>query len=238
MERLQKVIANSGYCSRRKAEEEIIKGNVMVNGEVVKELGVKVGPSDTIIINGKQLEKCEKRYILLNKPCGVITSMKDDKNRKTVVDIVETKERLYPVGRLDYDTTGALLLTNDGELTNLLTHPSNNIEKVYIAKVEGVLLGDEIHTLENGVMIDGKKTAPARVKLRKIAKDRKSCMVELGIHEGRNHQVKKMLEKVGHPVIRLKRERIGFLDVKKLQSGEYRYLNPKEVKQLYNLAKK
>ena len=238
MERLQKVIANCGYCSRRKAEEEIQKGNVMVNGEIVKELGVKVNPNDIIIINGLQLSQEEKRYVLLNKPRGVITSASDDKNRKTVIDLVETKERLYPVGRLDYDTTGALILTNDGELTNLLTHPRNHIEKVYMAKIEGVIIGEEIHKLEKGVVIEGKKTAPARVKLRKIAKDRKSCMVEIGIHEGRNHQVKKMFEKVGHPVIRLKRERIGFLDVKKLQSGEYRFLNPKEVKQLYNLAKK
>lgn len=237
MERLQKVIANSGYCSRRKAEDEILKGNVSVNGEIIKEMGYKVNPNDVIIVNGVKLDKSEKVYVLLNKPRGVITSVSDDKERKTVVDLVQIDTRIYPVGRLDYDTTGALLLTNDGELTNLLTHPKNHIPKVYMAKVEGIITGKEIHELEKGVVIDGKRTMPAKVKLRKLDKDKKVSMVELTIFEGRNHQVKKMFLKIGFPVIKLKREKIAFLNVKNLNSGEYRYLNPKEVKQLYSLTK-
>lgn len=237
MERLQKVIANSGYCSRRKAEDEILKGNVQVNGKIIKEMGYKVSVNDIIIVNGIKLEKSDNVYILLNKPRGVITSVCDDKNRKTVVDLIETDKRVYPVGRLDYDTTGALLLTNDGELTNLLTHPKNHIPKVYIAKVEGIITGREIHELENGIIIDNKKTIPARVKLRKIDKKKNVSLVEMTIYEGRNHQVKKMFLKVGFPVLKLKREKIAFLNVKSLKSGEYRYLNPKEVKQLYSLTK-
>lgn len=237
VERLQKVIANSGYCSRRKAEDEILKGNVSVNGEIIKEMGYKVNPNDVIIVNGVKLDKSEKVYVLLNKPRGVITSVSDDKERKTVVDLIEINTRIYPVGRLDYDTTGALLLTNDGELTNLLTHPKNHIPKVYMAKVEGIITGKEIHELEKGVVIDGKRTMPAKVKLRKLDKDKKVSMVELTIFEGRNHQVKKMFLKIGFPVIKLKREKIAFLNVKNLNSGEYRYLNPKEVKQLYSLTK-
>ena len=157
MERLQKVIANAGYCSRRKAEEEIIKGHVMVNGEVVRKMGVLVSPTDEIIVNGTLIKKEEKEYVLLNKPRGVVTTTSDDKNRKTVLDFIDTDKRLYPVGRLDYDTTGALLLTNDGELANLLMHPRNQIDKVYIAKVKGILTGEAIYRLKNGVMIDGKK---------------------------------------------------------------------------------
>ncbi len=237
VERLQKVIANSGYCSRRKAEDEILKGNVSVNGEIIKEMGYKVNSNDVIIVNGVKLDKSEKVYVLLNKPRGVITSVSDDKERKTVVDLVQIDTRIYPVGRLDYDTTGALLLTNDGELTNLLTHPKNHIPKVYMAKVEGIITGKEIHELEKGVVIDGKRTMPAKVKLRKLDKDKKVSMVELTIFEGRNHQVKKMFLKIGFPVIKLKREKIAFLNVKNLNSGEYRYLNPKEVKQLYSLTK-
>ena len=237
VERLQKVIANSGYCSRRKAEDEILKGNVSVNGEIIKEMGYKVNSNDVIIVNGVKLDKSEKVYVLLNKPRGVITSVSDDKERKTVVDLIEIDTRIYPVGRLDYDTTGALLLTNDGELTNLLTHPKNHIPKVYMAKVEGIITGKEIHELEKGVVIDGKRTMPAKVKLRKLDKDKKVSMVELTIFEGRNHQVKKMFLKIGFPVIKLKREKIAFLNVKNLNSGEYRYLNPKEVKQLYSLTK-
>ena len=147
MERLQKVIANSGYTSRRKAEELIIKGKVKVNDNIVTELGLKVNLNDKIEIEGTILGKEDKVYILLNKPRGVVTTVSDDKHRKTVLDLIETDKRVYPVGRLDYDTTGVLLLTNDGDLTNLLTHPKNNIEKVYIAKVEGIIKGEHIHKL-------------------------------------------------------------------------------------------
>ena len=145
MERLQKVIANSGYCSRRKAEEYISTGKVKVNGEVIKELGTKVSGEDYIEVNGNPLNKKEEKvYYLLNKPRGVVTTSKDDKNRKTVVDLIKTDKRIYPVGRLDYDTTGIILLTNDGELTNYLTHPKNEIEKVYVAKINGIITKEEL----------------------------------------------------------------------------------------------
>lgn len=238
MERLQKVIAGSGYTSRRKAEELILKGAVKVNGKVVKELGTKVSPSDEIVIGYDTIKQDNKVYYLLNKPRGVISSVSDDKNRKTVVDLINTNYRIYPVGRLDYDTTGALILTNDGELTNLLTHPKNNIDKLYIAKVKGLIGKKEINSLTNGVMIDGKKTSKAKAKIRKYDKKTDTSIVELIIHEGKNHQVKKMFEAIGYDVIKLKREKISFLDVKNLKSGEYRIINPKEVKKLYFEATK
>lgn len=238
MERLQKVIANRGYCSRRHAEELILSNKVRVNNEIVNVLGAKVDEKDIIEINGEVLTVEQKEYYLLNKPRGVITSVKDDKKRKTVVDLIDTNKRIYPVGRLDYDTTGILLLTNDGELTNMLLHPKNEIEKVYIAKVEGIITGKAINILKSGVIIDGVKTSRAKVKLRKIDKKNKTSIVELVIHEGKNHQVKKMFQAVGYEVIKLKRERIAFLDLSGLKSGEYRYLTIKEVKQLYNLVKK
>lgn len=238
MERLQKVIANRGYCSRRRAEELILTNKVKVNDKIVNVLGTKVDEKDIIEINGEVLEEEQKEYYLLNKPRGVITSVKDDKNRKTVVDLIDTKKRIYPVGRLDYDTTGILLLTNDGELTNMLLHPKNEIEKVYIAKIEGIVAGKDINILKSGVIIDGVKTSRAKVKLKKIDKKNKTSIVELIIHEGKNHQVKKMFQALGYEVSKLKRERIAFLDLSGLKSGEYRYLNIKEVKQLYNLVKK
>lgn len=238
MERLQKVIAHSGYCSRRKAEEEIKAGNVSVNGKVITELGTQISPNDYIVINGVSLRSEDKEYILVNKPRGVITTTSDDKERKTVLDLVKTNKRLYPVGRLDFDTTGALILTNDGELTNLLTHPKNEVEKVYIAKIKGIIKGESIKKLENGIEADGVKYDKARVKLRSLDKSKQTSIVEITIHEGKNHQVKKMLLTVGHPVLKLKREKIAFLDVKSLKSGEYRYLLPKEVKKLYNEANK
>ena len=235
MERLQKVIANSGYCSRRKAEELIINGKVKVNNILVKELGVKVNDNDIITVDGKSLVKEKKEYILLYKPRGVVTTTSDEKNRKTVLDLIETNNRLYPVGRLDYDTTGILLLTNDGELTNILIHPKNEVEKVYIAKIEGILTGDDIKKLEKGVIIDNKKTAPCKVKVKKVDRHNVITLVQLTIHEGKNHQVKKMFEAVGKTVIKLKREKFAFLDLSGLKPGEYRYLSIKEIKKLYSL---
>lgn len=235
MERLQKIIATSGYCSRRKAEELIIQGKVKVNGKTVTELGTKANLNDAILVEGHALNAETKEYILLYKPRGVVTTTNDDKNRKTVLDCVETTKRVYPVGRLDYDTTGILLLTNDGELTNILLHPKNEIDKVYLAKVEGILSGIEIKMLEKGVIIDNHKTAPAKVKIRKTDKKNNTSLLQLTIHEGKNHQVKKMLEAVNHPVIKLKRERFAFLDLAGLKPGEYRYLSVKEVKKLYSL---
>ena len=237
MERLQKVIAASGYCSRRKAEELISQGKVSVNDSIITEMGYKVSNDDIIVVEGKSLmDKEDKVYFLLNKPRGIITSTTDDKKRKTVVDLIRTDKRIYPVGRLDYDTTGILILTNDGELTNLLIHPRNNIEKVYVAKIKGVLSKDELKTLCNGVIIDGKKTSKAKAKIMKIDKKTHTSLVELIIHEGRNHQVKNMFEALGYEVLKLKRECISFLTLDGLNSGEYRELTPKEVKMLYNEA--
>lgn len=237
MERLQKVIANSGYCSRRKAEELISSGKVKVNGEVISISGYKVDGNAEVMIGNKVITREEKEYILLNKPRGVVTTTSDDKKRKTVIDLISTDKRLYPVGRLDYDTTGVLLLTNDGELTNLLIHPRNKIDKFYIAKVEGFFDKESAYKMSLGVLIDGVKTSKSFVKLKKYDKRSNTSIVEVVIHEGRNHQVKKMFEAVGFSVIKLKREKFAFLDVNGLKSGEYRYLSVKEVKQLYSLVK-
>lgn len=237
MERLQKIIANSGYTSRRKAEELILNGKVFVNGKKVDTLGTKVSYSDQITVEGHELKLENKEYILLYKPRGVVTTTSDEKNRKTVMDLIETPNRLYPVGRLDYDTSGVLLLTNDGELTNLLIHPSSNIEKTYIAKIEGIIKKEELIKMCKGIMIDGKKTSKAYAKIKKIDKKKNTSLVELTIHEGRNHQVKKMFEYIGYKVIKLKREKFAGLDLSGLKSSEYRHLSIKEVKTLYSLVK-
>jgi 23S rRNA pseudouridine2605 synthase len=237
MERLQKVIANSGLTSRRKAEELIVSGKVKVNGEVITSLGTKVKDNDEIEVNGNIISKEDKVYYILNKPRGVITSTSDEHDRTTVVNLIEDDKRIYPVGRLDYDTTGLLILTNDGELANKLMHPKNEIDKVYVAKINGMLNPKELMKLKSGVIIDGTKTRRARVKIRKYDKNTDTSIVEITIHEGKNHQVKKMFEAVNHEVLKLKRERIAFLDLTGLKSGEYRKLNPKEVAKLYALDK-
>lgn len=236
MQRLQKVIAESGYASRRKAEELIKMGKVYVNGVKVTEMGFKVSGNDLIDINGKPLKKEDKEYYLLNKPRGVVTTTSDDKNRKTVTDLIETSKRIYPIGRLDYDTTGVLLLTNDGELTNILNHPSSEVSKVYVAKIDGIVEPYRVKKLEQGVMVDGVKTSRARIRIKKLDKKNDASYIEITIHEGKNHQVKKMFEAIGYNVLKLKRERIAFLDLTGLKSGEYRILNPKEVKKLYSLV--
>lgn len=236
MERLQKVIANSGYCSRRKAEELIKNGLVTVNGTLVTELGVKVNPKDIIEVEGQKINKENKEYYLLYKPRFVISASTDDKNRKTVVDLINTDVRIYPVGRLDYDTTGIILLTNDGEFANLMMHPKNKIDKVYIVKIKGIMFPNLINTLQRGVLIDGRKTSKCKVKVKRYDKKTDTSIVEVVIHEGRNHQIKKMFEAIGKDVLKLKREQISFLNLVGLSSGEYRRLNPKEVKQLYNEA--
>lgn len=238
MERLQKVIANSGITSRRKAEELIQNGNVKVNGDTITTLGFKVNSSDNIEVNGVSISKEEKVYYVLNKPREVITSVSDDKGRRTVVDLIKDDKRIYPVGRLDYDTTGIIILTNDGELANLLMHPKNEIDKCYVAKISGILNPKELMMLKNGVFIDGVKTRKAHVKTRKIDKENNTSIVELIIHEGKNHQVKNMFKAVNHDVLKLKRERIAFLDLTGLKSGEYRKLNHKEVATLYSLVRK
>ena len=238
MERLQKVIANLGYASRRKAEELIINGKVKVNGEIVTELGTKVKQSDTIEVENTILDNNKNyEYYLLNKPREVISSVSDEHKRKTVTDLIDTNTRIYPVGRLDYDTTGAIILTNDGYLTNKLTHPSSNIDKKYIAKVKGLVRAYEIKQLRSGVVIDGKKTSKAIVKLKKYDKKTDKSTIELTIHEGRNHQVKKMFEAINHEVIKLKRETYANLDLTGLKPGEYRKLTNKEVAILYSMIK-
>ncbi len=234
MERLQKYLSSCGIASRRKSEELILAGKVKVNGVVVRELGTKVSNKDEVEVENMEVYRKQKEYYLLYKPEKTICSVSDDKGRVTVVDLIETNEKIFPVGRLDYDTTGLLLLTNDGELTNKLTHPKGSIEKTYIAKVSGLVTGKEIHELENGIELDGVKTKKARAKLKKMDKKNNKSYVELTITEGRNHQVKNMFAALGHKVIKLKRTNYAFFNLEGLKIGEYRLLSTKEVKQLYN----
>lgn len=238
MERLQKVIANSGYCSRRKAEELIKCGKVFVNGKKVTELGTKASVNDAITIDGEAIKLEEdKVYYLLNKPRGVISSVSDDKDRKTVVDLIDTKKRIYPVGRLDYDTTGLLILTNDGELANILMHPSNSIEKKYVAKLNKFFEISDLKKLEKGIDVDGVKCVPTRVKIKTNNKVKDFSIVEISIVEGRNHIIKRVFMELGYLVDKLSRVEYAFLNLNGLQSGEYRVLNTKEVKKLYEYKK-
>ena len=233
MIRLQKAIADSGFCSRRKAEEYIAAGKVTVNGKIVDELGTKVDEKDEIIVDGNAIGYQEKEYYVFYKPRGVICSTNDDKGRKTVLDYFESNKRLYPVGRLDYDTTGIIFLTNDGEFTNMILHPKNKIPKLYIAKLNKIIDGYSINKIKAGIIVDNYKCTPDRVKLKSVDKKANTCIVEIVIHDGRNHEVKKIFESVGYDVLKLKRESIGFIDLTGLTSGKYRKLTPKEVKQLY-----
>lgn len=238
MERLQKVIANSGYCSRRKAEELIVNGRVKVNGEVVTELGVKVSSDDAISIDGKALKLEEdKVYFLLNKPRGVVSTSSDDKGRKTVVDLIDTDKRIYPVGRLDYDTTGLLLLTNDGNLANLLMHPTNGIPKKYVAKLNKFFEISDLKRLEKGIMIDGIMCIPTRVKIKTNNREKDFSIVEVTILEGRNHIIKRLFMELGYLVDKLSRIEYSFLNLDGLKRGEYRMLSIKEVRKLYEYKK-
>jgi len=235
MERLQKIIANSGYISRRKAEELITQGKVTVDGKIITELGYKVEETADIVVAGTHIQKENKEYYLLYKPENTITSVSDELGRPTVIDLLPTKARIYPVGRLDFDTTGILILTNDGELANILMHPSHQVEKTYLAKVEGILTGEEFQRLKQGISIDGRKVKPTRIKLRLKNKNKNFSKIEITIVEGRNHIVKKIFEELGHPVIELKRESYAFLNLVGLKKGEARKLSLKEVKKLYSL---
>lgn len=238
MERLNKFIANSGYTSRRKADDLILKGKVSVNGDVVRELGTKVSSLDEVLVEGVSISKVQKyEYYLLNKPRGYICSLSDEKNRNVVVDLIDTDCNIYPVGRLDYNTTGALILTNDGDLANILMHPSNEVLKTYLAICEGIFTTEEIYKVEEGVTIDGVKVVPRRFKIKSKDPVKNRTKVEITIVEGKNHIVKNIFQSVGHPVNKLTRERIAFLDVKGLQSGEYRELTINEVKRLKQLKK-
>lgn len=238
MERLQKVIAASGYCSRRKAEDLIKSGHVFVNGEKVTEMGVKVNHNDAITIDGKVLSLEEdKVYFLLNKPRGVISSASDEVGRTTVVDLIETNKRIYPVGRLDYDTTGLIILTNDGDLSNKLMHPSNGIEKKYVAKLNKYFEISDLKKLERGILIDNTKCTPTRVKIKTNDKQKDYSIVEITIVEGRNHIVKKVFMELGYLVDKLTRVEYAFLNINGLKSGDYRFLTIKEVKKLYECTK-
>ena len=237
LKRLQKRIAEQSDYSRRKAEELIIEGKVSVNGETIQELGYKVTDKDKIEIEGVALNTNEKKYYILNKPEKCVSTVSDDKGRKTVIDFIKTKAKIYPIGRLDYDTTGILLLTNDGDFANLLMHPSSNIEKVYSAKIDGVMTLSDIRELKQGVVIDGYKTRECRVKVRKVNSKTNTSIVEIGINEGHNHQVKKMFKTLGFNVLKLDRIRYGILTIENLKRGESKELSKKDVSRLYVLAK-
>lgn len=234
--RLQKYMALCGVASRRKSEEIILEGRVKVNKRIVRELGTKVDPNkDKIYVDDKIIhEENRKVYILLNKPIGYISTVQDEKGRRTVIDLIDgVNERIYPVGRLDADTTGLLLLTNDGELTNKLTHPRNKVVKRYIATVDGLPNKTALDQMRNGLYIDGKKTSPAKVKIARNYID--ESILDIQIHEGRNRQVRKMCEAVNHPVKKLKRVSIGDIELGGLLIGNWRYLNDEEKNYLNSI---
>ncbi|AKG74061.1 pseudouridine synthase [Salinicoccus halodurans] len=235
--RLQKAIADSGVTSRRKAEQLITEGRVAVNGEIVSELGSKVTMSDKIEVDGVPVTKEEKVHILYYKPAGEISAVEDDRSRGTVTDAFKQMDaRLYPVGRLDYDTSGILLMTNDGEFTQYMTHPKFEMSKTYRVKIDGILKRDQQKEMRKGITLEDGKTAPAGVKVIRDKKDRQ-MILELTIHEGKNRQVRRMFEHFGLEVIKLTRIRYDFLTLDGLAEGEYRFLKPHEVKKLIANAK-
>lgn len=232
MERLQKIIANSGVCSRRKAEELISQGKVTVNGQIINELGFKADESDDIRVNGEKISAEQKAVFLLNKPKNVISSSSDDRGRTTVVDLIDSNLRLYPLGRLDYDSSGLLLLSNDGELMQKLIHPKYEVEKTYQVTIDGLINDNEISQLEKGIEIEDYVTAPAKVKLIKKNENRYTSFLEITIHEGRNREIRKMFEKLGYHVLKLHRIKEANIELGNLKSGEYRRLKPYEIKKL------
>lgn len=237
-ERLQKFLARAGVASRRNAEKLILEGKVRVNGIVVKELGTKIDPvKDKVFYEGKRLRPEERKvYYILNKPKGYISSVKDENGRKTVVDILsDVPERIFPIGRLDYNTEGLILLTNDGDFMNKLLHPKYEIEKTYVAKIDGIITMDDLHKLANGVKLEDGKTAPADVYLDSIDKPTKSSRVEITIHEGRNRQVRRMFKALGYEVKALKRIAFAGLTLNRLKRGEYRSLTERELVKLRKL---
>ncbi len=233
-ERLQKFLAKCGVCSRRKAEELILSGRVMVNEKVVNKV-VLVDPNkDTVKVDGEKVFYEENKvYIMLNKPLGVITSSRDQFNRKTVLDIVKVKERVFSVGRLDYDTSGLLILTNDGDLSYKMTHPSHEVEKTYIALVKGIPNDSEIERFKKGLKIDDYTTSPAYIEI--VKENKNTATLKIKIHEGRNRQVRKMCSAIGHDVISLKRVSIGKINLRDLEIGKWRFLTDKEVNYLKNI---
>ena len=235
-ERLQKFLAAAGVASRRQAEQLMLDGRVTVNGKVITELGVKVDPETAAVkVDGKRVHGERMAYVLLFKPKNTICTVDDPEQRPTVMELVQgVKARLYPVGRLDFDTTGALLLTNDGELANMLMHPRHRFTKTYLAKVKGIPTEERLEKLRRGVNIEGVRTAPAEARL--ITVKEKNSLVELVLREGRNRQVKRMFLEVGHPVIRLHRPAYAFLTLEGLEPGSWRFLTPDEVKRLRSAA--
>ena len=235
-ERLQKYLANSGITSRRKAEEYILDGKVKVNGQIVTELGTKVNPNKDIIeFEGKRVNNdIKKVYVLLNKPIDYVTTVKDQFNRNTVIDLVKNAgNNLLPVGRLDMYTSGALILTNDGDFIFHVTHPKHEVEKTYTVTLRGKVTNEDIESLRQGVVIDEEyKTKPAKVRIMKIDEEKNLSRLEIIIHEGKNRQVRKMCEAIGKKVIALHRSKIGNIDVKDLKIGQWRYLTKKEVDML------
>lgn len=234
-ERLQKYMASCGVASRRKCEEFILEGRVKVNGVIINELGTKVIVGEDVIeFDGVKIDKeAKKVYYMLNKPTGIITSASDERGRRTVVDIVKSKERIFPIGRLDYNTSGLLLLTNDGEIFNKIMHPSVVLFKTYIADVKGYVTDEDIEQLKNGIDIGGYITAKAKVFIQK--RDENKSTIRISISEGKNRQIRKMCSKINHDVIKLKRISIGDIKLGDLRIGEYRKLNDKELKFLLNL---
>ncbi|MCI5680239.1 MAG: rRNA pseudouridine synthase [Bacteroidales bacterium] len=238
-ERLQKYLAEAGVASRRKAEELIAQGKVKVNGKVVTQMGMKIDPAkdEVTYLDKKVTTKDTKMvYIMLYKPEGYVTTAKEQFGRPAVMDLIKgVKERIFPVGRLDYDTSGLLLLTNDGDLTYNLTHPKHDVDKTYIAKLYGIPDEGALQKFRRGVVIDGKRTKPAKIQVIDKDKDGRFCTAEIIIHEGRNRQVRKMCEAIKHPVAQLKRVATGDLKLGDLQKGKYRHLTEKEIKYLKKL---
>jgi 23S rRNA pseudouridine2605 synthase len=234
MERLQKILAKAGIASRRKCEELILDGRVTVDGKVITELGVKVDPKKSIIaFDGQSLVQEEIIYILLNKPAGYVTTLSDPQGRPIVTDLLpEVKQRVFPVGRLDFDTEGALILTNDGRLSQFIQHPSHEVNKTYAATVKGIPSTSKIIQLERGIVIDGQKTWPARVRI--LGRKKNESTLEVIIHEGKKRQVRKMLAAVGHPVKSLRRTAYGNLKLGKLEPGKYRFLSKKDLKKIFS----
>lgn len=230
-ERLQKYLANQGIAARRKCEEFILDGRVKVNGEVVTELGTKINTEvDKIEFDGKEVNKEEKRvYILLNKPIGYVTTAKDQFDRPTVLDLVKVKEKVLPVGRLDMYTSGALILSNDGDFINKVTHPKNEIEKTYTVTVKGIVNDEDVKRLSQGVKIDDYVSGKAKVKILKTDEEKNISRLAITIHEGKNREVRKMCEAIGKKVLALHRRSVAGLDVKNMQIGTWRYLSAKEV---------
>ena len=235
LERLQKVLAKAGVASRRKAEELIRQGKVRVDGRIITEMGTKVDPeTQNIECEGVALvSREEKVYILLHKPTGYLSTVDDPKGRPIVTDLLKNiKERVYPVGRLDLNTEGALLLTNDGELSQKILHPSHEVNKTYVAKVKGVPGRKKLDALSKGIELEGRKTWPASIKVLKT--EAQSTVIQIIIHEGRKRQVRKMFEAIGHPVLALKRTAYGQLELGGLGPGKYRFLTPRDIKFIFD----